>query len=148
MDIYLYNTDSPNNTINKILRNEKHYDITFKDIADITAPLIKIMSEDLMLYNYAYIPDFERYYFIDNIVSEPKNVYSLYLRCDVLESFKNDIINSDCIISKCVVDDYIDLGLQTELIKEHEVFKSDLKLVREKNLILSMFGIERGENNG
>ena len=41
-------------------------------------------------YTYAYIPDFKRYYFIDDIISEGK-LWTLTMHCDVLASFKDQI---------------------------------------------------------
>lgn len=43
----------------------------------------------LIKSNYAYVEDFSRYYYIDDIIGEYSNVATLFLKCDVLMSFKD-----------------------------------------------------------
>lgn len=49
---------------------------------------------NLNLYNYAYISDFGRYYFITNITHDTNSIYTIYLATDVLASFRTSIRNS------------------------------------------------------
>lgn len=44
---------------------------------------------NLIKANYAYVEDFSRYYYIDDIIGEYSNVATLFLKCDVLMSFKD-----------------------------------------------------------
>lgn len=44
---------------------------------------------NLIKANYAYVEDFSRYYYIDDIIGEYSNVATLLLKCDVLMSFKD-----------------------------------------------------------
>ena len=50
--------------------------------------------------NYCYIPKFNRYYFIDEIVPITADRCIVKCRVDVLESFKDNILNLDCIVDK------------------------------------------------
>ena len=100
MKIYLYNTDSTNNTINKVLTNEVEFDITFKASANSLRPSVRLQTTDLIKSNYAYIPDFERYYFIRDTSIQPNSITNLELEVDVLESFKEDILQSKAIVSR------------------------------------------------
>ena len=50
--------------------------------------------------NYAYIPEFNRYYFINDIISVRKNIWQLVMNVDVLMSFKNEIKNTNAFISR------------------------------------------------
>ncbi len=145
MIIKLYNTRSSNNTINKVLQNEQEFNITFKDTADINNPVIKLYSKDLLLYNYAYIPDFKRYYFISNITTTPKNVYILYLRCDVLESIKDDILQATGLITRNADGNpYFDGGdYLTEVRKTHTIYESDIELDFNTSIIVPMFKINK-----
>ena len=43
--------------------------------------------------NYAYIPEFERYYFINDIVSVANGLWMISMSCDVLYSFKDEILD-------------------------------------------------------
>ena len=51
-------------------------------------------------YNYMYIEEFGRYYFIDEIVSVRTGIWTIRASVDVLMSFKNDILQCECIIDK------------------------------------------------
>lgn len=51
-------------------------------------------------YNYMYIEEFGRYYFIDEILSVRTNIWTIKATVDVLMSFKNDILLSDVILDK------------------------------------------------
>lgn len=52
------------------------------------------------LKNYAYIPDFNRYYFVTDIVSVRSGLWLFKLKCDVLMSFKDDIYDLECIVAR------------------------------------------------
>lgn len=52
------------------------------------------------LKNYAYIPDFNRYYFVVDIVSVRSGLWLFKLKCDVLMSFKDDIYDLECIVAR------------------------------------------------
>lgn len=55
---------------------------------------------DIVNTNYAYIPEFRRYYFISDIVVLYNNIYQISMQCDVLMSFKEEIKNLSGLISR------------------------------------------------
>ena len=70
-----------------------------KDV-DIYNPEIRIYSDvDLTGFNYAQIEYFGRYYFIEHIEPYPNGIYTFFLKCDVLESFKGDILTSQQMVN-------------------------------------------------
>lgn len=48
--------------------------------------------------NYAYIPEFNRYYFINDIISVRKNIWQLVMAVDVLMSYKKHILKLDAFV--------------------------------------------------
>lgn len=58
--------------------------------SDIIAPIVEISANDLTGYNYAYIPAFHRYYFIEGITFD-SGLWRLALQCDVLATYKTTI---------------------------------------------------------
>lgn len=130
MEIKLYTTTSTNNTIGKVLENETIFNVKFKGIASIKTPLIELLTDDnIFKFNYAYIEKFNRYYFIDKIDISPNNVYSVSLSVDVLESFKNDILQSKGFISRQTeINNYYDTGYESEVKKEVDIFKSNVSI--------------------
>lgn len=137
----LYTTKTPNNTIGKVLENETEYNIKFKAQADRTKPVVVLMSEIMIDFNYAYIPDFNRYYFVESIEVTPNKIYNISLRCDVLESFKNDILESSGFVNQQTTPNkYYNSDYQTEIKKEVDVIKSNVTLDTTKSTILVTIG--------
>lgn len=141
MDLYLYTVTDSTNTINKVLKDKQFYDITFKDTANITNPTILLKTNDLILSNYAYIPDFRRYYFITDISIQPNKIVKLEFECDVLESFKTDILTSLGVISRTKDGNpfYNGGDYLFEVRKEHLVYESDVTFEDEENIVISTF---------
>ena len=98
MQLYLYKTKDSNRVLNKTLANESLLNINLKRDTDIIRPtiqLMKVVGIDFKQFNYAHIPDLNRFYFINNIESVNNSVDKLYLECDVLETYKADILASE-----------------------------------------------------
>ena len=70
------------------------FNCTFKDPTSIIDPVILIDATSVTSYNYAYIASFNRYYFIQDIVSVSTNLWEISLECDVLASYKSQIGSS------------------------------------------------------
>lgn len=68
-----------------------NFDCNLKDETSIINPEILISGSSFTSYNYAYISDFGRYYFIRDIVSVRNNLWRLSLECDVLATYKSQI---------------------------------------------------------
>lgn len=94
MKMYLYHVNDAENVINKTLVNGLEIDINLKASVDIVNPEI-VLNGDFRGYNYAHLPDLNRYYFIDRIEQLNLKLVKLNLSCDVLETYKDDILNSN-----------------------------------------------------
>ena len=82
--------------------------------------------------NYVYIPDFNRYYFINDITSVRQNLWRLSLHVDVLMSYKKEIKNTKAFISRNefiyndkLVDDFRDYEYIKD-IKYHDIENIDV----------------------
>ena len=100
MQIKFYKNSSEKNKIGKSLSSGLTLNGNLRDECSITSPSILVEATSLVDYNYCYIPEFKRYYFISDITSVRNNLWRVSLKCDVLESFKSDILNSSCIVKK------------------------------------------------
>ena len=98
MDIKLYHNSSPNNKIGKTLNSETTFTGSFRDSTKVINPEVLIEANNLTGFNYAYIPIFNRYYYIENIESYRTGLWIVKMKVDVLESHKASILNLDCII--------------------------------------------------
>ena len=99
MNILLYKTTNANNDLNKTISDKVELVGALRDASSIIAPSILIQSNPIG-YNYAYIPEFGRYYYIKNITAFRKGAYIVDLKCDVLMSFKEEILNMSGIVSR------------------------------------------------
>lgn len=136
-----YNTESSVNTINKIINFVTDIDVKFKDEVNIYNPTIVLKYDDLIDFNYIYIDKFKRYYFIEDIEVFPNKIYSLSLKCDVLMSFKDDILNSyGNITSQTNYNDYYNFNYSSEVRKETNIYNSNVVLDDVKTTILCTIG--------
>ena len=95
MEIVLYKNLSDENRINKNLQEVKTITGKLHVNTSVINPTIWIDNDITQLHtNYCYITELERYYFIDSITLVKNNIYSLAMRCDVLTTFKDEILRS------------------------------------------------------
>ena len=100
MEIDFYKNISEKNKIGKKLTNKLSLNGNLREESSVINPSILVEATSLVDYNYCYIPEFKRYYFISDITSVRNNLWRVSLKCDVLESFKKDILNLSCIVDK------------------------------------------------
>lgn len=91
MKIILYRTSDPNNKLNKTLNNDLTLEGYLISECSILRPVIEIEMTDVFNYNYAYIEEFERYYFITDVVSVSNKIWKVSFHVDVLMTYNNDI---------------------------------------------------------
>lgn len=90
--ISLFKTASENNRVVKVLTDEKQLSGELRNQTSVLSPKIRIESADNIAgYNYCYIPEFGRYYYIADITSVRTRVWEVSMRCDVLMSYKDEI---------------------------------------------------------
>lgn len=136
-----YNTNDSTNTINKSLDFISDIDVKFKEEVNIYNPNIMLKYDDLINFNYMYIDKFKRYYFIEDIEVFPNKIYKLTLKCDVLMSFKDDILNSyGNITSQTNYNDYYNFDYSSEVRKETNIYNSNVILDDVKSTILCTIG--------
>ena len=104
MIITLYNNASEKNKIGKNLSVVETLMGNLKEQSSITHPVITIERASPIGFNYCYIDEFSRFYFVDDVVMLTNNIMRVSLSVDVLESFKNQILNQNVIIDKNTFD--------------------------------------------
>lgn len=144
MEIIFYKVSDSDNTINKTLLSPKTEKITLRKRVDILNPqLLLKFDETIFDYNYCYIPELERYYFMRSIDSVNNQVWKVELEIDVLETYKSTILSSNAAFRKQVeAGDYGNIQLETtgkETITEYE---SNVTLVEGTTNILSVMGVK------
>lgn len=100
MLISIYKCNDEYNKINKVLPVAINVTGNLTENSSIINPIITIeYNENILEYNYCYVPAFKRYYYINNIIVKNKTL-ELHLHVDVLKSFSNDILNSKALITR------------------------------------------------
>ena len=100
MDINFYKNTSDNNVLNKNITLISTHNIKLKDECNIMTPSILIHGDISNDINYAYIEKWGRYYYVRDKKSLNNGIYEIFLKVDVLMSFKEKILNLQCIIDK------------------------------------------------
>ncbi len=136
--ITLYKMLDDNNTIGKTLTDGVDFNIVFKDNANVGNPRIKLRTDKpIHDYNYCYIPNFNRYYFITDTDIKNNSLFDIGLRVDVLESFKDDILDSEGVISRAVDGNKYYGVSESENKKEVDIFESDKEIeFTEENILV------------
>lgn len=106
MNITLYKTKSESNKINKTLTSSMSFTGTLKDECSVLNPTIFIESDNLSDYNYLYIKEFNRYYFINDIKNVRNNIWSITGEVDVLYTYKDKILSLPLILEKSENDNH------------------------------------------
>lgn len=101
LSVTLCNNTSPAEKINKSLTAGNSFDCLLKEDCSVLRPVIKIKtSNDITGYNYMKIPGLNRCYFIDDIVSINNDIWMVSGHVDVLETYKNEILNNEAVIKR------------------------------------------------
>ena len=100
MEIKLYKTSSPRKKLVKELSDGITLTGTLRGQSSVMSPSLQIQDMSVIGYNYCYIPDFGRYYYINGINALRANLFDLSLGIDVLMTYAEAIRNNAAIIDK------------------------------------------------
>lgn len=102
MNLKLYTNLSDKNVFDKTLYHNADITGTLRSDCSIINPVITVeglTATQLKECNYCYIPEFDRYYYINNIILKGQ-LYELNCHVDVLMSHKNDIRANSAVVSR------------------------------------------------
>ena len=102
MTVIFYTYNGIKNKINKTLSDGLTInDVIIQNDFDITDFELLIKNTNFNSeYNYCYIPDLYRYYFIESIEKMNGSIYKIRITVDVLKSFSSQIEDINAIITK------------------------------------------------
>lgn len=90
--INFYNYNGHPNTVNKQLGEFTAIEGDLRQTFDVLRPTVTLRKQPRPTFNYCYIPDLGRYYFVDRVSFEGNNAYELALRVDVLKTYEKQIL--------------------------------------------------------
>lgn len=102
MKIDLFSISCERKRVDKtqFLTNRFTLEGTLRSNCSIIDPVILVQKTNPSLYNYLYIAEFSRFYFINNVESVRNNLWAISAHVDVLYTWRTDIRNSMAIIDR------------------------------------------------
>lgn len=126
MKVRFYTSFPKRNNSTKQISSEAYtqLDLVLKEATSIENPVF-LISGNHFNYTYAYIPDWNRYYFVDQILSSAKDLTQITLKEDYLASWKSDIGNTAAMILRSssnynvwIPDEEVYVSTQKTLVRE------------------------------
>ena len=93
MLIKTYNYNGEPNRVNKTLQENEEYTGVLNSTVNILEPVIRFRTTNVVTFNYVYIESLNRYYFVSEI-QQNGDICTVYLRTDVLMTYKDKILDS------------------------------------------------------
>lgn len=90
--INFYSYNGHPNTVNKQLGEFTAIEGDLRQTFDVLHPTVTLRKQPRPTFNYCYIPDLGRYYFVERVSFEGNNAYELTLRVDVLKTYESEIL--------------------------------------------------------
>lgn len=100
MKITLYQNVSERNQMDKTLTKVKDIDGKFKQSTNIMSPVLVLSYASLPDFNYIYIEELARYYFVDSITSINEGLWQINCSEDVLETYSTAILNLTAYVTR------------------------------------------------
>ena len=144
MELKLYSVNDGDNVINKTMVLKDTMEINLKRDVDIINPrliLIPNLPTGFSGINYAEIPELNRFYFVDSITNISATLWQLDLSCDVLETYKADILASKARFYRNLkAGDYFDTAFESSHITTVAKYASDKGISDNETLIMTTVG--------
>lgn len=127
MEVQFYYNQSDARQINKRLIEGEVFTGQARDETNFMSPDILFDTPNVIQYNYAYIPEFERYYKVTDKNAFREGLFEVMFEVDVLMSFRQDIFRMSAVVDKQAMvsngDEYIDDG---SLVADNNMFSQVL----------------------
>lgn len=102
MIIELYKNIDDRNVVDKTITLQAELTGDLREGTDILDPVFEVQNAGNIItggnINYAYIPDFKRYYFINDIKFNSNTLFSIFCHVDVLMTYKAEIRENSALV--------------------------------------------------
>lgn len=152
LTLKLYLTNDSDNVINKTLLETEAVALRLGKDFDLLRPtflLVEPEGVNFINYNYCTLPSLNMCYFIRSLEMVNNKVYRLVCECDVLETYKTDILTSVCLHRKQPASgDYGEVSIESTGRTVVTNYYSDVELTPNNTNILSVIGVNQGLSDG
>ena len=125
MEVQFFYNVSDGRVINKNIIAGSVFEGQARDEVNVMNPTVRFDTDGVLLYNYAYIPEFQRYYDITSRTAFREGIWDVTFAVDVLMSFRGDINQLNVVVDKQSMEangnEYID---DSSLVAENVMFQT------------------------
>lgn len=142
MQIVLMSTNSEKNRLGKTKTTIETLSGSLKNQCSILTPSITIEYIPPANFNYFYIPEFSRYYFVTNITYITNSIVEITGSVDVLDSYEQQIRNNTAVIQRqesLVNFDLFDSEFKTQQNTQLQVLKFPTGFSEVPQIVLATF---------
>ena len=139
MIITLFKVTDSQDTVNKTMANGLDIEVRLKSDFNILNPDVLLLIEgfDVRNYNYLSIPEFGRFYFVDNITNVNNRMYRLTCSCDVLQTYGAEIMAAQGIYQRDIKPgDFMPVSADPSKY-EFNQFNSSVELVAGSSILVT-----------
>lgn len=144
MELKLYEVVDGDNVINKTKVLKTSLSINLKRDVDISSPILMLSTDSPTGFsgiNYAEIVEFNRYYFVTSVKNLSNKIWELQLSCDVLETYKADILASNARLTRNLkAGDYLDVGIEKSHSATITKYYGDVSVSMTETMVLTTVG--------
>lgn len=123
MEVQFFYNFSDARVINKNLQEGETFTGVMRSETNIMSPVITFDTDQVLRYNYAYIPELQRYYSIVDKNVYRQGLFVVTFSVDVLMSFRGHILKLPVVVDKQSMpengDEYID---DSSLVTDNVMF--------------------------
>lgn len=135
MEVKFYYNYSDARVINKNIIEGESFEGQARDQVDVMNPIVLFDTPNVLNYNYAYIPELQRYYLVTNRTSFREGLFEVSFEVDVLTSFRRDILNLTVIVDK------------QSMVENGNEYIDDSSLVAENVMFQTVYNFPNGFNS-
>lgn len=119
MVLKFYKCGSEKNRLEKVLEDEIEIEGVLKDSCSLITPSV-LVQNDIRKYNYVWIEEFGRYYYVNNVTVVKGKMFVVDLKIDVLMSYKDEIKEMSGIVSRLTGgSEYVERNIKVDVRKDY-----------------------------
>lgn len=100
MTVVTYTNHSPTNYVPKKLTEESTVTGILRAPSSVQTPTFMLQQVAVPTFNYCYLTEFGRYYYVTDITNFSTNLWAISLHCDPLQSFWTSVKQNQCIVGR------------------------------------------------
>lgn len=135
MEVIFYYNASDDRVINKNIVEGEIFTGTPVDEVSVMQPVIRFETDGVLRYNYAYIPELQRYYNIVDRTAFREGIWDVSFSVDVLMSFRGDILQLAVVVDK------------QSMLENGNEYIDDSSLVAENVMFQTVYNFQNGFND-